>query len=413
MLLAVYSWLTGGVETDSRPPPVPLLKSAIESARRALRRLDSDHVPAGLRDIAGRSGKLPAPLARRLLAALDASEWLRNESLAQWPGADLESEDPLEAAGALFLARPPGWESRLAEVEASFAQRVTPPPARRTPPPPTRPDAELAVLQARLAEAGERAAAAEARAKKFRRQMDRQRAAVAEHAEEVARLAAEVDSLRNQIAGLEEERRQLLRRLARPTHREAAPPPLPSPWAQRSPTDLARHLDDLKEAWSPGPAGEEYLAAAAGDRDPGDGKLLIPPGIRPDQPEAVSWLNRLPRSLTVVVDGWNAAHLLKSPPDRAARQRIVEAGRRLRRQAGGRRRVVVVFDSQEGSEVLSDPDVELRFVPSADSEVVEIARSTTPAAVISSDRSVREAAEESGAVGLWSEALVGWLESRP
>jgi predicted RNA-binding protein with PIN domain len=77
---------------------------------------------------------------------------------------------------------------------------------------------------------------------------------------------------------------------------------------------------------------------------------------------------------------------------------------------------VVVFDStlpgaREARSAIGG--VEVRFAEDdriADEEIIDAAAELSDVVVISSDRAVREGAEERGAVVLWSEALTGWLD---
>ena len=69
---------------------------------------------------------------------------------------------------------------------------------------------------------------------------------------------------------------------------------------------------------------------------------------------------------------------------------------------------VVVFDSSvEEFSAPADRRVRLVFAPSADEWIIETAGPAT--VVVTSDRRVREAAQQSGAIGLWSEALTAWI----
>ena len=80
--------------------------------------------------------------------------------------------------------------------------------------------------------------------------------------------------------------------------------------------------------------------------------------------------------------------------------------------------MVVVFDS--GLETAFDEvlpaTVEARYTAEAgggDREIAElVAELGGPRVVMSTDREVREAAEEAGALALWSEALVEWEKRR-
>jgi rRNA-processing protein FCF1 len=73
---------------------------------------------------------------------------------------------------------------------------------------------------------------------------------------------------------------------------------------------------------------------------------------------------------------------------------------------------VLVFDSKE-EEAKIPGLVEVRFVASADDEIVRLAAGLPgDVVVISTDREVRERAEHNGAIALWSDALVSWMRSR-
>jgi rRNA-processing protein FCF1 len=54
--------------------------------------------------------------------------------------------------------------------------------------------------------------------------------------------------------------------------------------------------------------------------------------------------------------------------------------------------------------------VEVSFPASADEALIELAGQQANLVVITSDRRVREEAGRRGAVGLWGEALIDWLQ---
>ncbi len=148
------------------------------------------------------------------------------------------------------------------------------------------------------------------------------------------------------------------------------------------------------------------MIAAQADRRSG-----LPAGVSPDRAEGIVWLLSIPGMVHVAIDGWNAAHLIESPPTPATRNRVIEGARRLILASAGKRRVSGVFDSSQVGESFSADDVVVTFVASADEELIKMARrDPTGLVVITSDRRVREAVEETGAVGLWSEALIEWLK---
>jgi predicted RNA-binding protein with PIN domain len=81
--------------------------------------------------------------------------------------------------------------------------------------------------------------------------------------------------------------------------------------------------------------------------------------------------------------------------------------------------VVVVYDSAVSpeAETGSGPGgVRIRFTRnglSADDEIRRLAaEGSGPVVVVSSDREVREGSERHGAIALWSEALIAWIQAR-
>jgi hypothetical protein len=194
-------------------------------------------------------------------------------------------------------------------------------------------------------------------------------------------------------------------------------------WAPQSPVALARRLDDVVAA-----AALPAISTTAKPRASQRLVVSLPASIRPDKPEAIKWLLAQPEPLVVAIDGWNAAHQLKSPPDASQRDRVVEAARRVAIASTGRRTMLIFFDSVEGYESYSTKELEVRFVPSADEALIAFAQRNAKSpsknessgarsrprgglVVITSDRRVREAVEANGAIGLWSEALIDWLKT--
>jgi hypothetical protein len=395
--------------------PDELLEPALEASRLALRRLDEDHVPARLRDVAGRSGRLPKPLARRLLRELDGSEWLRSEALDAWPGADVADPQHDRRISSLFLLRPPGWEEEVARTlgerslqgalrEAETLRRETERARRRI----AELEEALERTRAEGAAAVDRAVADQrdslARAKResserrsevaaLRRQLEKKELALARGSALEAELRARIEELQ---AGMERRRARMTR-----AGKERA-------WPPRSPLELAGILDELQAMLAVGePAVVEVETASSGER------LLLPVSVRPDGVEAIDWLLRLGRPITLVIDGWNVAFLLagNQEPDHRHREQVELSARRLRGFAASPLTLQLIFDSKQGEDQAPGKDV--RFVPSADDEIIKLARQRQGAmVVVTSDRRVREEAEAAGAVGLWSQALVEWMVRR-
>jgi hypothetical protein len=267
-------------------------------------------------------------------------------------------------------------------------------------------------LESMLAEAEERLRQSEASvAERLREQADRLARNKSRELLEFEQLQRMVGDLERRLTEVTIERDGLAKGVASTPSRAVPPPPRPphrpGAWELGTPLELARHLDDLVAAGAVLPV--ETVSPEGALRS---GSIRLPQGLAPDRAEAIYWLIDQPAALMVAIDGWNAAHMLVSPPDLEARSRIVEAGRRLAVASVGKRRVIVMFDSREGNEHHRYPEVEVTFVDSADEGILELARTTTaPLVVVTSDRRVREGAEAAGAVGLWSQALIDWLQT--
>ena len=389
-----------------------LLTPAVEAARRALRRIDDKDIPARLRDIAGRSGRLPVPFVKRLLAELGASDWLRAEALLE---VDAETGAGGESASLLYLQRPEGWLERIEALAIGHREAIERSQIKRV-------ETELRSASARAGRLEEMLASAERREQEATSGVEERLAAlVAAHRRSQARLKSSRDRLAGRLSSSEEEVSRLtdensnLRRKMEETRadrgkflpRTAADRVRP-PWSLGKPIEIVRHLDDINKALTITPT-----PSTVSRPEPEPTRMAgPPPGIRPDRAEAIVWLVSMPDQITVAIDGWNAAHLLQSPPVPATRNRIIEAARRLVLASAGRRRVTAVFDSSQLGDSFSADDVAVTFVASADEELIEMAnRDGTGLVVITSDRRVREAVEQAGAVGLWSEALIDWLET--
>jgi hypothetical protein len=391
----------------------PLLLPAVDAARRALRDMEPEDVPASVHRVARSTARrLPPPLARSLAEALDEDAWLRDKAAEAWPEADPDAVSPKLAASALFLLRPGGWEQRLdeivvAEEELSQAGGLE---ALRTKL--VRLEGELKGARQKAKSEGERAEAAEAEAarakSRARKTMAPQpapdSARRAEDAERrLADLQRELDEADERINRLRED---LLK--ARRAAREAPVAAPPSAFARRHPRETARLLDDLAAALRPAAGVREEEA------EPPAGPVVLPTAIPPDKADAVDWLLKQTEPLTLVVDGYNLSYLLEEPADFAssdARQRLVARLARLRRMAMAPLRVIAVFDTRnDPSSDRRKGGIEVRFAASGDDEVVRLADSIAGTVVaVSNDREVRERAAAVGALTFWSAAVADWL----
>jgi len=400
----------------------PLFGPAFEAARRALHQLDADQVPNDLRPVVAASGELPPHLERVLVRALDKYDWLREQTAAAWPAADVGAGGAA-GASALLVLRPPGWPAGVvaAAVESASGEVA----------------ARIEVLESergtaleRLEEAKRRYKAAEEERARLEREhaarreelrVDRRaEAAAVERArregEEVASalraevdgLRAEVESLRSRERGLRDEVRAL--RLDRSDLTRRLEAATGGSWAD-DPVELAQRIDELALMAAPAaPA----VAARRDEAPPGE-LPPIPPGIRPDRGEAITWLVGVAAPATVLVDGYNVGNPLADDPS-GMRSAVEVKAEALAR--GGPHRVVVVYDSAEGPDdvvvkVGAAPQrIDVRFTPPgviADDVIVElVAAAAGPTVVITSDRELSARVESHGAKTLMSEALRDW-----
>jgi predicted RNA-binding protein with PIN domain len=392
-----------------------VLAKAIDASRLLLQDLDTPEIPASLaRVAASQGGRLPPPLATRLLDEIDSNEWFRSRLAERYSG---QETDP----SWLFINRPPGWWIAVAAAAEALAAGNM---ARR-----------IEELEDRLGLLEEKRSQAVRRAREFKKTAAdaekrlKQATAAARQGDSGGRSfdAAEIDLWQTQLetteaalAALRAEHRELqgsfdtLRsRFAKTRRARSAESSggASGSFVPRDPVKLARMLDlqtgafgrDLTE---PPPAA------------PAKPAIRLPAGVRPDSSDAMRWLLSLEQPVVVVVDGYNAQFHM-DPGDftsGAARRNLIDALKRLRTAAAAPHRIVVVFDStlpgaREARSAIGG--VEVRFAEDdriADEEIIEAAAELDEVVVISSDRAVRDGADAKGAVVLWSEALVGWLE---
>jgi hypothetical protein len=384
-----------------------LLVPALDAARRALSHLDEEAIPARIRVVAKRSGKLPAPLALSLIAELDRNSWLRELALDELATKPQPGEG---SASSEFLRREPGWEERLAAITEQSQSELE------------------ARSSLRLAE---ELRAARLEIERLRRQLRKANRPTAEGpkkkplpvgdgARDRANLRAALSSTTKALAATEAVRAELSNRVSELQIRvetllqrrpeKSAPRTASGGSIRREPVELARDLDIRLRSLSMSPLG--VTAPAPPSATDASGPPSIPSGIRPDKAEAIEWLLSHPGQLTVAVDGWNLAFQFKNPPGKKERAQVEAAVGRLSHKAAGQRKLLVLFDSRfdtEGTHPGTHPDVEVRFPASADEALIELAGQSGSLVVITSDRRVREEAGRAGAIGLWGEALLDWL----
>ncbi len=399
------------------------LTRVVDLARKVLADLDPDQVPGRLAGIVAQTRPaLVIPMQNRLINEVDGNEWLRRRIAEEFDGG-VDAEDPLERAAYLFLHRPDGWSDDLREISqrSQLAEQATRieemancindlkteledwrNQAKR--------NRKLANEAAAEAEANRRVAAA--RAEALRRQDEGSITALrrdnrvlrgdleASRTEQLA-LRGRLDEVRAEL--------QRERRAPRLIDRPAAP----SAWASLDLVDSARFLDDMVESFSP----ESSFSETTGSVEE---PLDLPSGVSPDDRSAIEWLLTIERDFVLLVDGYNVGYHLDnsrfSSPD--IRRRLENDIARFKNLARGRPRVVLVYDSDQTGVTTRDPGpsgIEIRFTHtghSADDEILaEAADLGTAAVVVSTDRRVREGAEEFGSLGLWSESMAEWIRN--
>lgn len=401
-----------------------MLSPAVDAARRTLRGLDDEEIPAPLARIAMQSARrLPPPMARRVIEELNDNDWFRERVAEDWDTADPSSEVATLAASALFVLRPEGWEERLAVLrageEAEAAAKEQSGLEQRV----AALDEELAVARRKARRAQREAELATAEAeRRVTAARSAARSSRGEEAEEIELLRRETATLHAQVESLTTElrdtrdrlasvRRELLRerRAERPPER----PPARSLWSDLDAIHRARLLDEVVAAFGPGAAVVEEPPLPF-ETEP----LRLPAGVAPDGRGALEWLLWLDRPLTVLVDGYNVTYLL-DPDDFSSsrlRHRLNDELARFRRTSPARHRIVVVYDSDQEGGITSETGpggIEVRFTTAghaADDEILTLATELgNTAVVVSTDRRVREGSERVGALGLWGQALSSWI----
>lgn len=384
-------------------------------ARAVLRELDGPEIPATLHKVAAsQGGRLPPPLAVRLLRELDSNDWLREKVAAEWDGEEGDAAD-------LFLRRPGEWWLELVAMTETAAAGEW--------------QTRIADLETKVQEIEAKRMAAVKRSKESKKAVEAANRTARESVEAAKQAAkhrystevAETTSLRSEV---EHATQQRLQRESEHLELQEAFDALRSRFAKArrgkfegtgqvggsrsipaDPVKLARMLDrqahelgrDLSEPTAPPPVEKARLVLAS--------------GIRPDSSDAIRWLIGLDRQAVVLVDGYNVQfHVDRADfTSGAARRRLVDVLKRLRSSAAAKHRMVVVYDSTlpgDRSARTSAGGVEIRFAEKdriADEEIVDMAADLDNVVVISSDRAVRDGAEANGAVVLWSEALEHWL----
>jgi hypothetical protein len=391
-----------------------VLGAAIVAARKVLRDLDEDQLPASLRPVAASAARtLPPPLANALIRDLDRYEWLRQRAVEQWPEiAEARDED---APSAAFLLRPDGWHRTLDAATNSMSERDLISRIDRLTGQVRDLQYQIGVEKERVEKARAEKADTERRARRESSEISA-RVQEATKAERVGRIAAEsrlkelqraLSDARADLAEADEKVAFLKDELLRARRVAAATMSSASldVWTPRDPAALASILDQLAAAATVRVVPERPETV---DSPP---RLALPSGVRPDDAAAVEWLLGQPEPFLMIVDGYNLAHQWIP---QLARDDLNHQLARLRRLANAPVRLVVVYDSGLTGGGQSGPGpggIDVRFTDEgtiADREIMDRAAATEGnVVVVSSDREVREGSP--GALCLWSQAVREWF----
>lgn len=378
-----------------------VLEPLVAVSHRVVRGLEDREVPARLRAVRAKSARrLPPPLAKALLASLDELAWLREKVL--------EQGDELDRLGMLYLERPEGWEQAIFDavdaertkgVEARLAAVIRERDLARE---------AVGVIKRKLKARERRISELESRLRTEKE--SRNEAIRAAEARVEGRLGQVLDSLREELRSsvertgeldrLQRRTRWLLATRERPAVEEDRPSGGGGPWSG-DPLQRARLLDEVAiAASSTAPARDGTPTKATGAR------FTLPPGLRPDSPEAIEAVLAHPDSLLIALDGYNVAAEagLSLERTRLAREYVKDLAVRLDGRSGGRHVVLCVFDG------VGEPQRKgnVVFVPFADDELRRLAEEHRDMVVVSNDREVIEDTSGVGATALWTTALVRW-----
>lgn len=389
------------------------LRRVIEAARRELRDRESEAIPARLAKVAKSSARnLPPPLERALVTALVEDDDLRATVAERYEPPP--SGDPI---GEAFLADPDAAHELARELVAEASERAD---RSRT----DRDRRRIEDLEAELTEAKDRLAAARISYEESLADLrERDRTARSNLIEEARRLRREAAGAMASEAAATEERdrwrdraeelevalaaeRERRRRVTSDGRRATI---ARTPFTVTDPGSLARHLDLVERTARP------YRRAARDVDDRVDEQpLALPAGVLPDAADAIDAIASLGPDL-ILIDGYNLAGVVHGAPfhTRAGRERVMPLASTLRRVVGSA--VVVVFDATdvEGrSDAKSVDGIDIVFAQerSADDEIVGlVAAGDARAVVVTNDRELRERCSVLGALPIWSDAVVSWV----
>lgn len=380
------------------------IPAAVAAARAVLADLDPKEVPARLRRLsASTARRLPPPMEKVLVGALDEMEWLRDK---------IELADDADDASVLFVNRPEGWVEELEQLTEAVQEE--------------RDVRKLAEASAELSRVSSERDVARERGKKLSAELEATKVdlkavraelssrsaptVIPDNAAEkrVSELEAELADLRGDLGSLEA---RLERTRADLLKARRAVPPSVSSESRGIGTDaagLARAADALAQAARAEVAVADAVSPSSVQRD--EVTMVVPVGVSPDSEEVVDTILARVDPTWLIVDGYNLSFHIN--PDgftgTEGRKRVTDAMYGLQHRAVGKLKITVVWDSDQQN-VLDDASVEAVFVADADEEVRRLSKlGEGPTVVVSSDKEVQDGVGK-GVLVVWSEAVAGWI----
>lgn len=407
---------------------------ALEEARRVIKAMRPDEVPHNLRRTRSSSSRRLTPIeAQALFRELERDAGFRQATLSGWDAGRQNSADPRTAASVLFLERSENWELEargyLAEVELGEARDEIGKLKQHR----SEVEEENRLLKTRLAGIS-RMAEDEVlrRTEEVTQDLTRSRERITELERRLADRGrdaeyweGEANAAWDHLDEADHRYRDLRQRYSSKIRSMAVRldgQNTGETGFSRNPLEAARMLDQMVSYWEVG-------SDSRVDREaPLHRRLELPPGMDPKSGGAMQWIYFEASRLTVVVDGWNAAHYwnyhrrIPGKPDLRTIGFVTNKLDSLAEYSIGRHQVLFYLDSRHVSGL--DPDWDNRFrsrlltgfyVEDADDAIAREAagRAGERVAVITSDNGLAERCRTHGAVILASEALAEWMASSP
>lgn len=411
-------------------------RAASEWALLAVKAMSAEQVPHSLRKIRASSNRRLTPVqTRTLYRELNRNEQLRQNTLevleasAGKSGPLSTDHDPRLTASRLFLSRPDGWERDAGRLITEARLGDTSEEARSLRRQLDEARSEVDKLK-RQAKESRRAYSARFRRKtrQLRNDLERSKKRGRDLESELSKqrqdnrdLDRELEAAFDELDLADARVRELRRLVGKERAAHSSPPSTGHDGRReglnRNPLETARMLDQMVSFWEVGHSVDSCPVTSSP-------RLEVPAGIDPKSGEAVRWVYDHAPRLTLVVDGWNAAHHWhyhqNNPenPDQRTIEFLTNRLDRLARYSVGKHRVSFYLDSEHAKGWNAECDNRFkagsltgRYVVDADDAIVAEAaqRADQPVVVITNDQELTDRCRAHGAVVLDSRALAEWM----